>query len=148
MILIKEETKAKEVLKDIQSGRLKFDEAVKLHSIDKQTSENGGDVGYLRKDTMPEGLSTIVFKAAKATLVGDVIKLGDLGFAIVRVEDKRPVEAPTLEQVKPNIMREIAATVAMNILKDLRAKSGAKLFGMDRKPIDINKFSEAIKQPA
>ncbi len=148
MILVKEEAKAKEVLKDIQSGRLKFDEAVKLHSIDKQTSENGGDVGYLRKDTMPEGLSTIVFKAAKATLVGDVIKLGDLGYAIVRVEDKRPVEAPTLEQVKPNIMREIAATVAMNILKDLRAKSGAKLFGMDRKPIDINKFSEAIKQPA
>jgi peptidyl-prolyl cis-trans isomerase C len=109
----------------------------KQHSIDEQTRENGGDVGYLKKDGMPESLSKIVFKSAKATLVPDVIKLGDIGYGIVRVEDKRDIEPPSMEELRPNIVRELSAKVAMQKLSDLRKASSVKMFDLDGKTIDL-----------
>jgi peptidyl-prolyl cis-trans isomerase C len=144
MILMKDEAKAKDVLKEIKTGKTKFDDAVKTHSVDPQTRENGGDVGYLRKEGMPEALIGVVFKAPKATMLPDVIKLGEIGFAIVRVEDKRAVEPPSLEELRANIMRELSAKVAMSHLSDLRKASGVNMFDMDGKPVDLEKLE---KQP-
>lgn len=142
MILMKDEAKAKDVLKEIKAGKTKFDDAVKAHSVDQQTRENGGDVGYLRKEGMPEALSGVVFKAPKATMLPDIVKLGDIGFAIVRVEDKRAVEPPSLEELRSNIMRELSAKVAMKHLSDLRKASGVKMFDLDGKPVDVEKLEQ------
>jgi peptidyl-prolyl cis-trans isomerase C len=63
-ILVKTKEEALTVLKDIKSGK-KFEDLVKEKSIDTQTKENGGDLGFVRKGDLPKATSEIVFKAAK-----------------------------------------------------------------------------------
>lgn len=149
MILFKKEdqNKAAEVLRDLQSKKIQFDEAVKQYSIDEQTKNNGGDVGYLPVHELPDGFGKVISKSARATLVPEVIKLGDLGYAVVFVADKRSIEVPSKTQVEANIKRKISTTVALKKISELRKASGVKLFDVDGKKIEIRDIEIPAGQP-
>lgn len=133
-ILVKTKEEALAILKDIKSGK-KFEELVKEKSIDTQTKENGGDLGFVRKGDLPKETSEIVFKAAKGSIVNDVISVGDLGFSIFRVDDKRPVEPPKFEEVKDDITKAIAPEYAVKVIEALRKEYNVKKLGLDGKPL-------------
>ncbi|NBT85238.1 MAG: hypothetical protein EBT45_01880 [Alphaproteobacteria bacterium] len=133
-ILVKTKEEALTVLKDIKSGK-KFEDLVKEKSIDTQTKENGGDLGFVRKGDLPKATSEIVFKAAKGSIVNDVISVGELGFSIFRVDDKRAVEPPKFEEVKEDITKAIAPEYAVKVIEALRKEYNIKKFGLDGKPL-------------
>jgi peptidyl-prolyl cis-trans isomerase C len=133
-ILVKTKEEALAVLKDIKSGK-KFEDLVKEKSIDTQTKENGGDLGFVRKGDLPKATSEIVFKAAKGSIVNDVISVGELGFSIFRVDDKRAVEPPKFEEVKEDITKAIAPEYAVKVIEALRKEYNVKKFGLDGKPL-------------
>lgn len=133
-ILVKTKEEALAALKDIKGGK-KFEDIVKEKSIDTQTKENGGDLGFVRKGDLPKETSEIVFKAAKGSIVNEVISVGDLGFSIFRVDDKRPVEPPKFEEVKDDITKAIAPEYAVKVIEALRKEYNVKKFGLDGKPL-------------
>jgi len=133
-ILVKTKEEALTVLKDIKSGK-KFEDLVKEKSIDTQTKENGGDLGFVRKGDLPKATSEIVFKAAKGSIVNDVMSVGELGFSIFRVDDKRAVEPPKFEEVKEDITKAIAPEYAVKVIEALRKEYNIKKFGLDGKPL-------------
>ena len=145
-ILVKTREEAAAVLKDIKNGK-KFEDIVKEKSIDAQTKENGGDLGFVRKGDLPKETSEIVFKAAKGSIVNDVISVGDLGFSIFRVDDKRAVEPPKFEEVKEDITKAIAPEYAVKVIEALRKEYNVKKFGLDGKPLP-EKTPEAKKAEA
>lgn len=144
IILMDQADQAQKVLEEVRSGKTKWEEAVNRYSIDESVKEKGGDVGYVQRKALPEEFANVVFKAAKATLLPDIVRLGDKA-AIVRVEDKRQVTPPTFQELEPNIKREIDAKVAMEHLAKLRQESGVKAFDIDGKPMDLEAVAQRMK---
>ncbi|MBY0281612.1 MAG: peptidylprolyl isomerase [Alphaproteobacteria bacterium] len=145
-ILVKTKEEAAAVLKDIKNGK-KFEDIVKEKSIDTQTKENAGDLGFVRKGDLPKETSDIVFKAAKGSIVNEVISVGDLGFSVFRVDDKRAVEPPKFEDVKEDITKAIAPEYAVKVIEALRKEFNVKKFGLDGKPL-VEKTPEEKKAEA
>lgn len=129
-VMVKTKEEAEEVIKEIKSGK-SFDELVKTKSIDDKTKEKKGEIGYVKRDELPADFGNVVFSAAKATLVPNPISLGKLGWSVVRVEDKRPIEAPKYEEVKAELQKIVEQEKFVEVLDKLRVDSGVKAFDMN-----------------
>ncbi len=128
-IMVKTKEEAEEVIKEIKSGK-GFDDLVKAKSIDDKTKEKKGEIGYVKRDELPADFANVVFSAAKATLVQNPISLGKLGWSVVRVEDKRPIEPPKYDEVKGELQKIVEQEKIVEVLERLRVDSGVKAFDM------------------
>jgi len=128
-IMVKTKEEAEEVIKEIKSGK-GFDDLVKAKSIDDKTKEKKGEIGYVKRDELPADFANVVFSAAKATLVQNPISLGKLGWSVVRVEDKRPIEPPKYDEVKGELQKIVEQEKIVEVLEKLRVDSGVKAFDM------------------
>jgi peptidyl-prolyl cis-trans isomerase C len=116
LILLKSRPDADQVMKLLAAGG-SFEALAMDRSQDQATRLNGGDLGYFTPDVMPAYADAL--KTAKA---GDTVGpiQTDGGFAILRVEDRRQEQAPTLEQARPQITRYLTYEGVLNLLRDLR----------------------------
>jgi peptidyl-prolyl cis-trans isomerase C len=117
LILLKSRQDADLVIKQLATGAASFEALAMDRSIDQGSRLSGGDLGYFTPDEMPAYADAL--KAAKAgDTVGPVQTDG--GFAILRVEDRRQEQAPTLEQARPQITRYLTYEGVLKLLRDLR----------------------------
>lgn len=148
IILVKTRTDGEAVLKQLQSGSL-FEALAMERSIDQATRFNGGDMGYVTTDVMPQSFKSVLLTAKTGDTVGPVQTEG--GWAVLRVEDRRPEQLPTLEEERPVIMRYLIYNQVAGILKNLRDKSEVKYLvpksalsdGDDQEPATAGKADTA-----
>ena len=88
-------------------------------SADSATRFNGGDLGYFTLDVMPEAYQAALATAKPGQLVGPFAVEG--GFALVKVEDRRPEAVPTLEAARPQIVRFLTYDRIRDLIEKLRA---------------------------
>ena len=140
-ILVKTKQEATDIIHKINGSTNKveaFDASVSA-SIDDQTKENKGDLGYVNLSELPKDFRDIFAKATKGVMLSEPVNLGEAGYSIIRVEDKRPVEAPQLEEVKGEIARMLSNELALNVLKDLRTKFKTVKYDLDGKVLEEKK---------
>lgn len=85
-ILISDEAKASEIIADIKSKKITFEDAAKKHSI-CPSSESGGDLGYFRKGMMVKEFEDAVFGAKDGDVIGPVKT--DFGYHVIMVVGRR-----------------------------------------------------------
>lgn len=124
IILLKTKEEAEAALKAVQGGAL-FEALAMERSIDQATRFNGGDMNYITTDIMPQAYKTVLTTAKVGDTVGPV--QADGGWAILRVEDRRPEELPTLEEQRPIIMRYLIYNQVAGLLKSLRGDNDEKV---------------------
>jgi peptidyl-prolyl cis-trans isomerase C len=124
IILVKTQADAQALLKQAQGGAL-FEALAMERSIDQATRFNGGDMGYITTDIMPQNFKTVLLTAKVGDTVGPV--QADGGWAILRVEDRRPEQMPTLEEERPIIMRYLIYNQVAGLLKDLQDHSNVEM---------------------
>lgn len=98
----------------------------------------GGKIDYTRMDELPPSLAEAVKKAAKATLVANVVeeKLGQESlFFVVRVDDKRPGQTPSFEQLKDELKAITSQKFAAQIIERDRKDVKIEKTGLDGKPM-------------
>lgn len=122
VILLKSKDEADTVLKAVQGGSL-FEAMAMERSIDQTTRFSGGDMGYFTTDIMPQAYKGVLSTAKVGDTVGPVQTDG--GWAILRVEDRRPEQLPSLEEERPIIMRYLIYNQVAGLLDGLR--KGAKV---------------------
>ncbi len=98
--------------------------AMKL-STDTATRFDGGDVGYLTPDAMPEAYAAALKTAKAGQIVGPFRT--DAGFAILKVEDVRLEKPISLEEARPQIVRFLTYDEVKDLLSKLRAQSPVKM---------------------
>lgn len=138
-IVVASEAEAESIKKLLTTGA-SFDALAMQRSTDSATRFNGGDLGYFTLDAMPEPYAAAL-KAAKAGDTLGPIKT-DAGFAIVRVEDRRPEQAISLEEARPQIMRFLTYDEIRNLLSRLRAAKRVQML------ISAPEAAAASKEPA
>ncbi len=122
-----------EAAKKQLAGGAAFEAVAMERSIDGETRFKGGDLGEMTTDTLPQTLAEAV-KGAKAGQVVGPVKV-DAGWALLRVDDRRPEPPPTLDQVRPQLIRFITYDRIKDLVLTLRAK--AKIESLVGPPPDV-----------
>ena len=116
-ILVKTEDEAKKIAKEIEGGA-DFAEAAKKYSI-HESKDNGGDLEYFsRGQTGLKAFEDVAFTLEKGK-VSEPIK-SDLGWHLIKVEDKRDRLLPTFEEVKDQITAELVENKLQSTVQEMR----------------------------
>ncbi len=98
-----------------------FEAVAAERSIDEATRFSGGDLGYSTLDVMPQAYADALRDKPAGTTVGPFQTEG--GWAVLRVEDRRKENPPTLEQARPQIVRYLTYEGVRQLLEQLRGKA-------------------------
>lgn len=127
-ILVKDEAKAKELIKKLDAGG-DFAKLASENSTDG-TAQKGGEVGYFAKSEVVPAFA----EAAFATPVGSYTKTPvktDFGYHIVQTEEKRKRPAPQFDVAKPGIEAQLRREILSDMLKGWREKSKVEIFDIN-----------------
>jgi peptidyl-prolyl cis-trans isomerase C len=102
-------------------------------SIDNETRFKGGDLGVMTTDTLPPPLAEAV-KGVKAGQLAGPVKV-DAGWALLKVDDRFPEPPPSLETVRPQLVRFITYDQIKDLVLTLR--SHAKIENLLPPPPDV-----------
>lgn len=99
-ILVKTEEEAKTIIGELDAGK-DFAELAKEKSEDSNKSD-GGDLGWFSKGRMVPEFEEVAFALEKGAYTKTPVK-SQFGFHVIKLEDRRDVQAPPLEQVEPQV---------------------------------------------
>jgi peptidyl-prolyl cis-trans isomerase C len=131
-IVVADEPDAEAIRKQLAAGA-NFDALAMERSIDAASRFKGGDIGEMAVDTLPQPLADALRTAKPGDLVGP-LKV-DAGWAVLRVDGRRPEPPPTLEQVRPQLIRFITYDQIKDLVLTLRNK--AKIQNLLPPPPDV-----------
>ncbi|MDI3472324.1 MAG: hypothetical protein PWQ48_605 [Thermotogaceae bacterium] len=111
-ILVETEEQAKEILKKIKSGELTFEDAAKEYSIDTSNKDQGGDLGWVARNSLVKEFADAAFSATPNVITGPVET--PYGWHLIKVEDKKLINSlddlltstSTAEQIKSTISND------------------------------------------
>jgi peptidyl-prolyl cis-trans isomerase C len=98
-----------------------FEAVAMERSVDEATRFSGGDLGYSTLDVMPQAYAGALRDKPAGSTVGPFQTEG--GWAVLRVEDRRKENPPTLEQARPQIVRYLTYEGVRQLLEQLRGKA-------------------------
>lgn len=119
-VVARTEADARTLLGQLQAGA-PFERLAMERSIDVATRFNGGDLGYFTLDIMPEAYAAALQGAVTGRVVGPFRT--DVGWVVLRVEDRRPEQPNTLEEVRPQLVRFLTFDRIRQLLEELRGKA-------------------------
>ena len=121
-ILVKTEDEAKAVIIEV-SGDADFAKVAKEKSTGPSGS-NGGSLGWFKAQTMVPAFANAVKGMSKGDVSKEPVKT-QFGYHVIKLEDSRDAKVPTLESLKPQLIRVISQKKMLAFMEDL--KKGADI---------------------
>ncbi|HKT53775.1 MAG TPA: peptidyl-prolyl cis-trans isomerase, partial [Caulobacteraceae bacterium] len=132
-------------IKQQLAGGAAFDSLAMERSIDADTRYNGGDLGYFTIDVMPPAYSAALANAKPGDLVGPFKT--DAGWALLKVEDRRPEQPVSLDAARPQIVNFLTDEQVGDLLKRLRSKSKIQVMIPPANPDEPGALHEPASAP-
>ena len=102
MILSDNEDKIKKIHTELETDSSKFADIAKKESEDKETSANGGFVGFIKKGELNKMVEKAAFGLKKDGEISGVVR-SDKGFVIIKRISRKKAEFTPFEKVKSSI---------------------------------------------
>ncbi len=102
-ILLENEKDAKQVLARLKKGEKFADVASQVSICPSKT--NGGDLGWMPKGSLVPEIEEVAFKMNKGQIEGPI--KSKFGYHILYLEDKKPAEEASFDQVKDYIIEQL-----------------------------------------
>lgn len=118
-ILVKSRNKAKKIIKQLTKGAL-FEELVSKYTIDEETKEHKGDLGWFTEDLMVKTFYDAVVNLDKGKFTKKPIQT-QFGWHIIRLNNTRKLEVPLLSEKKDEIKTKLQKEKLKLHLKKLRS---------------------------
>lgn len=119
---------ARAIVKRLRGGA-SFEEAATLHSGDRSAA-NGGDMGYLHRGMLPEGVEALIDKIPLGE-ISDPVRLLE-GVAIIRLDDRKPAalrDYPSVaERAKELLRRERQEKAWQEFRDQLRRNAKVEIY--------------------
>ncbi|MGH8821218.1 MAG: peptidylprolyl isomerase, partial [Rhodoferax sp.] len=120
-ILVKTEAQANAIIAQLKKGA-KFEDLAKKSSIDTGSGANGGDLGWANAGSYVKPFSDAMIALKKGQTTQVPVKT-QYGYHIIRLDDVRAAKLPTLDEVKPQIVKQLEQQKLAKFEEDLRAKA-------------------------
>lgn len=125
-ILVDEEEKAKELIKQLEKKKGKnFEKLAEENSLGP-TAEKGGDLGWFDSRQMVKPFADAVSEMEVGTFTTEPVKT-QFGWHVILLEETRDAEPPTFEEVKPQLEASLKRQMVVEKLGELREKADVKL---------------------
>ena len=123
-ILVEKESEARDIIARLRKEPAAFAKLAKERSKDSRSGANGGDLGWFDLSRMVPEFGVAVSKLEKGKFTQEPVKT-QFGYHVILLEDSKPIEAPPMEEVKPQLTQQLQQ---QNLKKQLDAlKAGAKI---------------------
>ena len=123
-ILVEKESEAKDIIARLKKDPAAFEKLAKERSKDPGSKPAGGDLGWFDPSQMVPEFGGAVTKLEKGKFTEVPVKT-QFGYHVILLEDVKPVEAPSLDAVKPQLTQQVQQ---QNLRKQLDAlKAAAKI---------------------
>ena len=129
-VLLQTESKAKEIIKFINTGQ-NFSALAKKHSIGR-TASRGGDLNYFKRDEMVKPFSDAAFALKVGQVTQKPVK-SDFGWHVIKLEDRRKRKIPAFQRVKAVIRQKVGEEVSNRVVSDLLTQTKVQRFSFDGK---------------
>ena len=123
-ILVDKESDAKDIIARLKKDPSAFAKLAAERSKDPGSKTQGGDLGWFDPSQMVPEFGAAVAKLEKGKFTEEPVKT-QYGYHVILLEDSKPVEAPPLEAVKPQLTQRLQQ---QNLGKQLETlKAAAKI---------------------
>ena len=119
-ILLKTEDLAKGIIAKLKGGA-KFEDLAKA-SEDPGSKDKGGDLDWATPSTFVPEFTQAMLKLKKGEVTQTPVKT-QFGFHVIRVDDTRDTQLPSIEEAKPRIMDVLQRNQFEKMLTELRTKA-------------------------
>lgn len=130
-ILVDTEDKAKEVITKLQGGA-KFEDLVDQYSTGV-TKETKGELGYFAKGEMVPEFADAAFALGKGQYTKQPVKT-QFGYHVIESQDRRKREAPSFEEVKPQLESVVRQRQLVELLSTWQKSANVEKFDINGKP--------------
>jgi len=123
-ILVEKESEARDIIARLRKDPGAFAKLAKEKSMDTGSKARGGDLGWFDARRMVPEFGAAVGKLEKGKLTQEPVR-SQYGYHVIALDDAKPIEAPPLEEVRPQLTQQLEQ---QNVSKRLEAlKAGAKI---------------------
>ena len=131
-ILVDTEQQARNLIQQVTDGA-DFAELARKHSTGP-SGEKGGDLGWFPRGAMVEAFDKAAFRLEPNQFTADPVKTR-FGWHVILVENRRTVEPPSFEKMKPQLLEQIGQEVAFRIAQDVVEAADVQRYGVDGDPM-------------
>ena len=121
-ILVEKESEAKEIIAKLKTDPAAFEKLAMQKSTDTSSKVRGGDLGWFDLRGMVPEFGGAVSKMEKGKFTLEPVKT-QFGYHVIWLDDSRPIQAPPLESVKPQLTEQLQQKNVKTALDDLKAKA-------------------------
>jgi peptidyl-prolyl cis-trans isomerase C len=136
-ILVKTETEADDVIKQLKGGA-DFAKLAEDKSKDTGSAKQGGDLGYFVHDAMVPKFADAAF-AMKVGEISDKPIKTEFGYHVIKVEDRRKSSFPPIAEMKNQIAEQLGQELANDEVKSLEAHAKIEKYNIDGSPMTADK---------
>ena len=119
-ILVKTEAEARDITAKLKGGA-RFEELAKL-SDDPGSKDKGGDLDWATASTFVPEFANAMTSLAKGAVTETPVKT-QFGFHVIRLDDMREAQVPSLDEAKPQISQQLQRARFEKMLGELRGKA-------------------------
>lgn len=141
-IRVKTEEEAKAVIADLDAGK-DFAELAKTKSEDSN-KDDGGDLGWFSKGRMVPEFEEAAFALEKGAYTKTPVQ-SQFGFHVIKLEDRRDVQPPALEQVEPQVRQLVMRDKYLALIERAKAEQTVEIMDetLRKGYEDVNKAPDA-----
>jgi peptidyl-prolyl cis-trans isomerase C len=121
-ILVDKEAQAKAIIAKLKKNPKLFDSLAKQYSKDPGSKGEGGELGWFDPRGMVPEFGAAVAKLKKGKFTLEPVKT-QFGYHVILLEDTRTKQAPTFEQVKPQLVKRVQEQNIKKLVDDMMAKA-------------------------
>ena len=127
-ILVEKESEAKDIIAKLKKDLGAFGKLAMEKSKDVGSKARGGDLGWFDVRRMVPEFGAAVSKLEKGKFTAEPVKT-QFGYHVILLEDSRPIQAPPMEEVKPQLSQQLQQQGVKKQLDALKAGAKIEVFG-------------------
>ena len=127
-ILVEKESEAKDIIARLKKDPQAFGKLAAEKSKDPGSKARGGDLGWFELRGMVPEFGDAVSKLDKGSFTQTPVKT-QFGYHVIMLDDVRPVQAPPLEDVKPQLTQQLQQQAVRKQLDTLKASAKIEIAG-------------------
>lgn len=137
-ILVKDKKTAEKLEKELKKSPNNFSKLAKEYSIDQETAQNGGNLGFVVEGNIIQEIADVLSKLKKDQ-ISDPIQT-KFGWHLIKLNDTRDAKMPSFEAVKETIRNELVqekiSEINSRITDNIKIELLIKPKETDAKPVD------------
>ena len=127
-ILVEKEAEARDIIARLKKDPAAFGKLATERSKDPGSKAKGGELGWFDPRRMVPEFGAAASKLEKGRFTETPVKT-QYGYHVILLEDSRNIEAPPLDEVKPQISQQLQQQAVKKHLDELKATAKVEVVG-------------------